>query len=137
MANEGRFLNKRFRNLDGIIANNGAAVMEEGGAWSLIGGARIGDGATKVAKLISATTTVSLSVLNPIGSGNAGQDIALTGVVPGDLVMAQPVASVPLALMWSVSCYSAGVVHIHGLATSTTGAWDIAGTTWRVFAIQF
>lgn len=139
MANEGRFLNKRFVEADGIKTSDGNFILYENGSWTQAGGQATGDGGTVIRKIISATTTVSLSVLNPVGSGPAGvqTDYALTGVTPGDLVIAQPVASVPLGLMWSACCYSAGVVHISARATASTGAWDIAGTTWRLFAIQF
>ena len=111
MANEGRFLNKKLIRADGLIDDLGNVVINEGGAWNLVGGANLGDGAVKIAKILSTTLTVSLSVLNPVGSGPGGVlgEYALAGVVPGDVVLAQPVASVPLSFsMWSACCYSEG-----------------------------
>jgi hypothetical protein len=137
MPGEGRFLNSRFIVADGLRGNDDNAIINEGGSWTIVGGAKIGEGATKIAKIISTTAVVSLSVLNPVGSVNVGQNMALTGVVPGDLVIAQPVASVPLSLLWNAACYSAGVINIRAAIVGSTGSWDIAGTTWRAFAIQF
>ncbi len=136
VANEGRFLNKRFVKAEGVIANDGQFIAAESG-WVLGGGVAIGDGGTKLSKVIASSTTVTLNHGSTVGSLAYGINVTVLGVTPGDLILAAPVASLPLGVLWSAACYSANVVNIRSLSTGSWATGDIAGTTWRIVALRF
>lgn len=136
MANEGRYLNQRFIRGEGIVADNGNALIEEDG-WTLAGGARLGDGGTLLSRLVSATATVSLNVGSAVGSLNYTRDTVVAGVEPGDMILANPVGSTPLSLIWTALCYTAGVVQIRALHVGSFATGALAGTSWRVVALRF
>ncbi len=136
MSNEGRFLNKRFAQLDGIVTDSGNSIVNESG-WSIIGGARIGDGGTLIANVISAAQVVSLNVGSAVGSLNYTRDTVVSGVLPGDVIQATPVGSTPLSLIWSALCYTADVVQIRALHVGSFATGAMAGTSWRIVAHRF
>lgn len=136
VSNEGRFLNKSFIKGDGIIADNDNALIEESG-WTIKGGARIGDGGVLLSTIIAPATTVTLLHGSTIGSLNHAISIPVTAVQPGDLIVAAPVASTPLGIIWSACCYTAGAVVISSISTGSWATAAIAGTSWRIGALRF
>ena len=136
MANEGRYLHKRFERFNGFIADSDRAVIDEDGI-TVIGGVKIGDGGTLVAKLVSASATVSLNVGSATGSLNYTRDTVVAGVEPSDIILANPIASTPLSLIWTALCYTAGVVQIRALHVGSFATGALAGTSWRIVALRF
>lgn len=139
MANEGRYLNKRMVPAEGIRAGGqaDAAIVEESGVWSMVGGARLGATAGPIVHVASVLASIDVAAIQPVGStGAQAVDVALTGVAVGDLCTASPVASVPLGIVWAAACYSAGAVNIRVTHTQS-GNLDLAATDWRVMAIRF
>ncbi len=138
MANEGRYLNKRFALGDGLQGSHpSAAIVEEGGVWSLVGGVDIGGVGTKATRLTSVLASIDFAQIEPSGSTGAKTvNVTLTGVAPGDQCWASPVQSVPDNIVWAAACYSAGVVNVRAIHTGS-GAIDLAATNWRVSAMRF
>ena len=137
MANEGRFLNKRFIDADGLKTSDGRFILFEGGKWVMEGGTAVGDGGSGIAKVISSSATVTLTHGSTVGSLNYSVDIAVTGVQVGDVILATPVASLPLGAIWNAACYSAGTVNIRSFSTGSHATAAIAGTAWRIVALRF
>ena len=138
MANEGRFLNKRFALADGLQANNEAAkIVEESGSWSCIGGVDIGGQGTRLLQITSVLASLDFAAIQPAGSSGAQVvDVVLAGVVVGDQCFAAPVQSLPLGIVWAAACYSNGAVNIRAVHTQS-GNIDLGATNWRVTAIRF
>ena len=138
MANEGRFLHKRFYYADGLKANaETPAIVEESGSWSMIGGVAIGGQGTRLLQLTSVLASLDFAAIQPAGSSGAQVvNVALTGVAVGDQCFAAPVQSLPLGIVWAAACYSAGAVNIRAVHTQS-GNIDLAATDWRVTAIRF
>lgn len=138
MADEGRFLNKRFALGDGLQGTHPSAkIVEESGSWSFIGGVDIGGQGTRLLQITSVLASIDIAIIQPAGStGAQAVDVALTGVVVGDQCFAAPVQSLPLGIIWAAACYSAGAVNIRAVHTQS-GNIDLAATNWRVTAIRF
>ena len=139
MANESRFLGKQVVRGEGIIAQeNGAAMVLEDGAWTLIGGQRIGDGGTPIAIVASVLASCDFGAMDTVGSqsATAAVDVVLAGVIPGDQVFASPIQSLSTQVTWAATCFSAGAVQVR-CVNHGSGALDLAATNWRVSAIRF
>ena len=138
MANEGRFLNKRFALADGIEGSHPSArIVEESGSWSCIGGIDIGGQGTRLLQVTSVLASIDFAAVQPAGStGAQSVDVALAGVVPGDQCFASPVQSLHLGIVWGAACYSAGAINVRVLHTHS-GNTDLGATNWRVTAIRF
>jgi len=72
-----------------------------------------------------------------VGSTNFSINVAVAGVEVGDMILAAPVASLPLGVVWSAACYSAGAVNIRSLSTGSFATGALAGTAWRIVAFRF
>lgn len=136
MPNEGRFLGKQMLPADGVEANEGAAIVEEGGKWTIVGGARIGGSGTPLLQIASLLASIDVGQIEPAGSSGAQVvNVPFTGVTPGDQIIASPVASLPLHVVWGAACYSAGAVNIRVIQTAS-GNIDMGATDWRITAIR-
>lgn len=134
-----RFLNKQLTRSDGIVSDQNAEVgiINEGGQWSILGGAKIGDGASGIAKVVTTTASLDFAAIQPAGSAGAVVvDMAVAGVAPGDTIIANPCTSLTSAVVWNAVCFSAGAVQVRALHTQS-GNLDLASTLWRVTYINF
>lgn len=134
MANEGRFLNKKFLRSGGVVDDDGSSLLNNGGGWEL------NDGSSPIKGVIQTSAVWSLpAVPGIVGSVNAvvSTDIPLTNVAVGDVVFAAPITSLALGVQWRAACYSAGAVNIRANYTGTTGAYTGGAVTWRVVALKF
>lgn len=138
MANESRFLNKQVLNIDGIMPDPSVGVVREGAHMTSLGGHQIGTSGNAMVQIISTLVqSQDFAQIEPAGStGAKAIDMALAGVTPGDLCFAAPTQSVPDGIVWSATCYSAGVVNVRALHTQS-GNINLASTHFRVMAIRF
>lgn len=133
-------MGKQIKRSDGMRSaqNEDVAFIAERGGWSAIGGVDIGGEGNRMATVLSVSAALDFAAIQPAGStGAAVLNVALTGVVPGDLCFAAPIASLPLSVVWAAACYSAGAVNIRAIHTQSGNIDMASGTGWRVGAIRF
>mgnify|MGYP003395803618 CR=1 FL=1 len=138
MGNEGRFLNKQLQAIQGIVSGV-ATLLEEGGIWSLIGGARVGDGGSPIANIWQTTYTWNVPALTSgTGSTNAvvAQDVAMSGAAVGDPVLISPIGSMAMGLLIWGACHSANNVNLRADYTGTTGAYTPGNVPIKITCIK-
>ncbi len=138
MGNEGRFLGKQLQNLQGILSG-AAALLEEGGIWSLIGGARVGDGGLAIANIWQTTYTWNVpAIVAGTGSTNAivAQDVAMSGAAVGDPVLVSPIGSMAIGLLIWGLVHSANNVQLRADYGGTTGAYTAGNVPIKITCIK-
>src|SRR5512146_710065 len=119
--------NKTVLRGDGVEANNGMMVLAGDAGW------RLGHSNSPQLYLVAqALATIDFAKIEPTGStGCATSDVAVTGAKVGDMVLCNPIASLPLFIVWCAACYSAGAVQVR-VTTTASGGKDLAATQFRI-----